>query len=240
MIPIDSSSASALHERLQQATHAARMRITPDARPARARRRPAAAAWSLLQSMPLRSTSLGRSRTEQERAVHLVLSGLIESGGANDVACDLDDVCGPVLVVRSGPWPILRSLLALMATQPNARPISVLCHKRDAETLARLSEETGLELAPIVYPRFEPFVTATLRRVLAGGSWATAIVLDGSKHGRGLSLEHITSAIDAPARYVWNASNAAFRLRSLRERLGRENYAVVRGLLRWHAAQSGE
>jgi hypothetical protein len=190
--------------------------------------------------MPLAPGNGGTSRAEHERALRVVVSGLIESGGASDEGCDLDDVRGPVLIVRSGPWPVLRALLAALATQPNARPISVLCHKRDAEALARLSDETGLELAPIFYPRFEPFVTATLRRVLADGSWATAIVLDASKHGRGLSLEHITSAIDAPARYVWNASNVAFRLRSLHERLGRERYAVVRGLLRWHAAQSGE
>jgi hypothetical protein len=180
---------------------------------------------------------MGRSRAERERAVRLVLSGLIDDAGAHDVPCGLDDVRGPVLIVRSGPWPVLRTLLAALATQPNARPMSVLCHTRDDETLARVSGETGLALTPVFYPRFEPFVTATLRRLLADGGWATAIVLDGSKHGRGLSLEHITSAIDAPARYVWNGSNAAFRLRSLQERLGRERYAVVRGLLRWYAAQ---
>jgi hypothetical protein len=241
MTPIDSSSASVLHERLQQATRAARMAPTLNPQSAaRARRRSDAKAWSLLQWIPMTPGSAAKSRAERERAVRLILSGLIESGGANDVACDLADVRGPVLVVRSGPWPVLRALLTTLATQPNARPISVLCHTRDAETLARLSVETGLELAPIFYPRFEPFVTATLRRVLVDGAWSTAIVLDGSKHGRGLSLEHITSALDAPTRYVWNASNAAFRLRSLRERLGRENYAVVRGLLRWHAAQDGE
>ncbi len=240
MTSIDSSSASALHERLQQATRAARTAPVTNERLARAKRRPDAAAWSLLQWMPLAPGNSGKSRAEQERTVRVIVSGLIESGGASDVACDLDDVRGPVLIVRSGPWPVLRSLLATLATRPNARPISVLCHTRDVETLARLADDTALELAPICYPRFEPFVTATLRRVLAGGSWATAIVLDGSKHGRGLSLEHVTSAIDAPACYVWNASNAAFRLRSLRERLGRERYAVVRGLLRWHAAQSGE
>jgi hypothetical protein len=238
MTPIDSSSASALHERLQQATRAAREAPAPDVGPAvRARRPPAATAWSLLHSMPLRSGSTSWSRAEQERAVRLVLSGLIEGGGANDVPCALDEVRGPVLIVRSGPWAVLRSLLDALAPQPNARPISIVCHTRDAETLARLAEATGQELAPIFYPRFEPFVTATLRRVLADGTWTTAIVLDGSKHGRGLSLEHVTTALDAPARYVWNASHAAFRLRSLRERLGREQYALVRGLLRWHAAQ---
>jgi hypothetical protein len=239
--PMDSSSASALHERLQQATRAARIAPVTRARPAARRRRvPAAATWSLLHSLPARSSLAGRSRGEQERAVRMVLSGLIESAGANDVACRLDDVQGPVLVVRSGPWPVLRALLDRLAAQPSARPISVLCHTRDAETLAALARDIGLDLAPVCYPRFEPFVTATLRRLVADGDWATAIVLDGSKHGRGLALEHVTSAIDAPACHVWNASNTAFRLRSLRERLGRERYAIVRGLLRWHASQEAE
>jgi hypothetical protein len=237
---MDSSSASALHERLQQATRAARTAPATSAWPAaRARRVPAAATWSLLHSLPARSSLTGRSRGEQERAVRVVLSGLIGSGGANDEPCALDDVQGPVLIVRSGPWPVLRSLLDRLATQPHARPISVLCHTRDGEMLARLAEETGLPLTPMGYPRFEPFVTATLRRLLADGAWATAIVLDGSKHGRGLALEHVTRAIEAPVCYVWNASGSAFRLRSLRERLGRERYAVVRGLLRWHVAQDG-
>jgi hypothetical protein len=38
-------------------------------------------------------------------------------------------------------------------------------------------------------------------------------------------------------KYVWNGSGVALRQRSLRERLGRETYALVRGLLRWRAAQ---
>jgi hypothetical protein len=238
--PIDSHSASALHKRLQDATRAALMEAKPDARPAaRARRVSAAASWSLLQSIHLAPGSSGRSRAEQERAVRLVVSGLLESGGAHDVPCGLDEVEGPVLIVRSGPWPVLRTLLDALAKQPLARPMSVLCHTHDAEALARLSEDTGLALAPVLYPRFEPFVTATLRRVLADGAWATTFVLDASKHGRGLSLEHVTSALDGPTTYVWNGSRAAFRLRSLRERLGREKYAVVRGLLRWHASQTG-
>jgi hypothetical protein len=237
---IDSHSASALHKRLQDATRAALTEARPDAPPAApARRLPAAALWGLLQSMQLTSGNAGPSPADQEQAVRLVLSRLLQSGGANDVPCGLDGVEGPVLIVRSGPWPVLRTLLDALAKQPRATPICVLCHTRDAQTLARLGEDTHLDLTPLLYPRFEPFVTATLRRVLADGRWGAAFVLDASKNGRGLSLEHVTSALDAPAIYVWNGSNAAFRLRSLRERLGREKYAVVRGLLRWHASQTG-
>lgn len=241
MTSIDSHSASALHKRLRDATRAAQAQVVKDkqeeVRPAaRVRRRlSAAASWNLLQWTHVAPGGAAPSREQQEHAVRHVLAWLLESAGENDVPYSLDGVEGPVLIVRSGPWPVLRTLLDVLAKQPQARPISVLCHTRDADGLARLAEETDLEIAPIFYPRFEPFVTARLRRVLADGVWATAFVLEASKHGRGLSLEHITSALDAAAICVWNGSNTAFRLRSLRERLGREKYATVRSLLRWHA-----
>jgi hypothetical protein len=238
---INSHSASALHKRLRDATRAALVEpeVKPEARPAAPAppRFSGAASWGLLQWMHVAPDCAPRSAAEQEHAVRLVLSGLLRSGGDQDVPYSLDGVEGPVLIIRSGPWPVLRALLEGLAEQPQARPISVLCHKCDADGLARLAEATGLEIAPIFYPRFEPFVTATLRRVLAGGGWATAFVLDASKHGRGWALEHVTSALDAAAICVWNGSNTAFRLRSLRERLGREKYATVRGVLRWHASQ---
>jgi len=238
---VDSHSAAALHRRLQEATRLAQLEDTVGAgQPARARRRSPARSWSLLQSLPAPG-GVQPLRAEQERALRLVLSGLLESGGAPEVPCGLAGLRGPVLIVRSGPWPLLRALLGALAAQPHAGPFSVLCHVRDAATLASLGRETGLELTPVFYPRFEPFVTATLRRVLADGGWETAFVLDASKHGRGLPLEHVTSALDpVTTTYVWNGANAAFRLRPLRERLGRERYALVRGLLRWHAARAEE
>jgi hypothetical protein len=248
---IDSHSASALHKRLRDATHAALVEEAKpevEARPAttvgvaRARRRQSAAAsWSLLNWMHVAPDCAPRSSAEQEHAVRLVLCGLLKSGVENDVPFSFEGMEeGPVLIVRSGPWPLLRTLLDALAEQPQARPISVLCHARDTDGLAQLAEATGLELTPIIYPRFELFETAILRRALADGVWTTAFVLDTSKHGRGWSLEHVTSALDAAAICVWNGSNTAFRLRSLRERLGRQKYAAVRCVLRWHASKTGE
>jgi hypothetical protein len=235
--PKNSQSAWALHTRLQAATRAARedaARITPA--PARSRRRVSAGApWALLETLQVAraDASLDRSLSS-DHALRQVLLGLLEHDSRSDVAGDLADVEGPVLIVRSGPWPVLRTLIGALAAR-QMRTVSVLCHKRDAETLARLAAETGVELEPVFYPRFEPFVTATLGRLLANGAWTSTFVLDAAKHGRGHSLEHVTTAVTSRVRYVWNGSGQAFRQRSLRERLGRERYALVRGLLRWRA-----
>lgn len=150
----------------------------------------------------------------------------------------IDTVEGPVLVIRSAPWPVLRAILARLATNELAREITVLCHRRDESALAALSARgagLGLEILPLFYPRFETFNTSTLRRVLSGGAWRTTFVLDASRTGRGESLEHVTTVVSSPHAYVWNAGGMTWRQRTLHERLSRENYKLVRGLLRWHA-----
>ena len=131
---------------------------------------------------------------------------------------------------------MLRALLARLATNELARPITVLCHRRDDVALGRtLRGGLGLEVLPLFYPRFETFNTSTLRRVLSGGAWRTTFVLDASRTGRGESLEHVTTAVSSKDACVWNAGGMTWRQRTLRERLSRENYKLVRGLLRWHA-----
>jgi hypothetical protein len=230
----NSQSASTLHLRLQAATRAARAdaahTATTNVRPRR--RLSAAEPWKFLETLRGSSAALDSSLSS-DRAVRRILAGLLHEDGPPDSPCDLDDIQGPVLIIRSGPWPVLRTLLDALTIRNEARPISVLCHKRDADALARLAEETGLVLEPVFYPRFEPFVTTTLQRLLSGGPWISTFVLDASKHGRGHSLEHITTAVGSRVRFVWNGSGQAFRQRSLRERLGREKYALVKGLLRW-------
>jgi hypothetical protein len=234
---MNSQSAWALHTRLQAATRTARTEAERGATPAvhPPRRDTAAAPWALLETLQVSPGERDRSLS-LDRAVRRILSELLDSDGPPDVPCDLDEVEGPVLIIRSGPWPVLRTLLEALAAWKEVRPISVLCHKRDADALGRLAQETGVELEPVFYPRFEPFVTATLSRLLVGGPWTSSFVLDGSKHGHGHSLEHVTTAIGLRVRYVWNGSGQVFRQRSLRERLGREKYALVKGLLRWRAS----
>ena len=236
-MPMNSHSASALHTRLQVATRTARAHAELAERPGlRPRRRlTAAAPWAVLQTLQIPSGDMDPSL--QDRALRQVLAGLLDCDGTADVPCNLDEVDGPVLIIRSAPWPVLRTLLDALAAREAVRPISVLCHQRDADALARLAQETGLELAPVFYPRFEPFVTATLRRLLTGGPWTSTFVLDASRHGHGHSIEHVTTAVASRGKYVWNGSGVAFRQRSLLERLGREKYALVRGLLRWRAAR---
>jgi hypothetical protein len=235
----NSQSAWALHTRLQSATRTARAdnerRATPIAR--LRRRLTGGAPWALLETLQVSRGGLDPSLSA-DHALRQVLVSLIETDDTSDLPCGLEGVEGPVLIIRSGPWPVLRTLLDALAARKDELTISVLCHQRDADTLARLAEETGLELEPLFYPRFEPFVTATLRRLLAGGRWTSTLVLDASKHGRGHSLEHVTAAVTSRIRFVWNGSGKAFRQRSLRERLGREKYALVRGLLRWRASRS--
>jgi len=236
--PKNSQSAWALHTRLQTATRTARTdaeRATLP--PAHSRRRlTAGAPWALLQTLHVSPGELDPSLSP-DRALRQVLAGLLDGDGTADVPCHLDEVEGPILIIRSAPWPVLGTLLDALAAREELPPISVLCHQRDADALARLAQETALALVPVFYPRFEPFVTATLRRLLAGGPWTSTFVLDTSKHGHGHSLEHVTDAVASRMKYVWNGSGVAFRQRSLRERLGREEYALVRGLLRWRAAR---
>jgi hypothetical protein len=72
------------------------------------------------------------------------------------------------------------------------------------------------------------------------GDWRTTFVLDGAKTGAGQALEHLTTRLASRggALYAWNASGSLFRLRSLRDTLGRERYDLVRRLLRWRASQA--
>ena len=235
----NSHSAAVLHARLQAATRDARLIIDEESLSlSRPRRRlTAAEPWALMQSLQQPGGSVDRTLST-ERALRRVLASILQ-GGVEGVQArtqtDVDTVEGPVLVVRSAPWPVLRALLARLATNDLARPITVLCHRRDEAALAELGAGLGLELLPLFYPRFETFNTSTLRRVLPGGASQTTFVLDGSRTGRGESLEHVTTAVSSQHAYVWNAGGMTWRQRTLRERLSHENYKLVRGLLRWHA-----
>jgi hypothetical protein len=234
----DSHSAAALHARLQTATRDARRQLEADDATPRAavrRRVSSAATWALLQDV--RSTSAVDRTLPLDRALRRILASLLDDAGRGDVQTDLDIVEGPVLVIRSGPWPVLRALLARLRDNDAARPITVLCHHRDEVALRALGQDLGLDPVPLWYPRFEPFNTSTLRRLTDGGPWRSTFVLDASKAGRGDALEHVTTAMSSRHAYVWNAGGTAWRQRSLRERLDRERYTLVRGLLRWHAGQ---
>jgi hypothetical protein len=232
----NSHSAAALHALLQAATREARSNVDREsASSSTARRRlTAAEPWALMQSL-LRSAAPGDRSLSIERALQRVLASLLEEGLQEKTQADIDAVGGPVLVIRSGPWPVLRALLVRLSAQEHARPITVLCHRRDESGLAALAADLGLELQPLFYPRFEPFNTSTVRRLVANGPWRSTFVLDGSNTGRGESLEHVTTALDSQGAHVWNAGGTTWRQRTLKERLSRENYALVRGLLRWHA-----
>jgi hypothetical protein len=74
------------------------------------------------------------------------------------------------------------------------------------------------------------------------GPWVATFVLDASRTGTGHALEHITTALTSVPgeQYVWNGSGQLFRLKSLRDTLGREEYEIVRRLLRWRAARTAE
>ena len=235
----NSHSAAALHARLQAATRDARLVTDQESQSlSRPRRRlTAGEPWALMQSLQHSGGSVDRTLS-MERALRRVLASLLAEGSQANTQTDIDAVEGPVLVIRSGPWPVLRALLARLATNELARPITVLCHRRDESALAALSAPEGglgLDVRPLFYTRFEPFNTSTLRRVLTGGAWRTTFVLDASRTGRGESLEHVTTAVSSRDAHVWNAGGTAWRQRTLRERLSRENYALVRGLLQWHA-----
>jgi hypothetical protein len=168
-------------------------------------------------------------------ALRRLLQTLLGGAAGPGERDELEKVEGPVLIVRSGPWPVLRALLERLATNPDARPVTVLCHQRDEPMLREVDRQLGLGMDALLYPRFGPFTTATLRGLIRGATYRTAFVLDGSLIGQGETLEHVLQAVSGGDVYVWNAGNVAWRQRPLRERLSREEYTLVRGLLRWAA-----
>jgi hypothetical protein len=239
---INARSAAALHARLQEGTRAARAIATaPAGRPVR-RRRPVGEGeiWQLLSNLQLTGGPV-EPMLSRDRALRRMVSLLLHESTTAQDPVPLPAVTTPVLILRSGPWPVLRSLVERLVAGPERPPITVLCHHRDAATLDELRQTLGLDLAPLFYPRFGPFNPDTLVRVIdaAPGGWRTTFILDGSRNGAGQALEHLTARL-APRRgelYVWNAAGSLFRRRSLRETLSRDRYELVRRLLRWRASQ---
>ncbi len=233
----DSHSAAALHARLQTATREARQAATASLSGPTPRRRRLSAAepWAMLQA--LQALAPAERTLSIDRAMRRLVDALLRDGGQASTEVSLDIVRGPVLVIRSGPWPVLRALLTRLSSNQSlhGQPITVLCHHRDAAPLAALAGDVALDLRPLHYPRFEAFNPATLRQLLEGGTWNTTIVLDAARDGRGDALEHVTTALRARRFLVWNAGGTSWQQRTLRSRLGREQYALLRGLLRWHA-----
>ncbi len=239
---INARSAAALHARLQAGTRAARAVATgPAVRPAR-RRRPVGDGdvWRLLSSLQLTGGPV-EPMLSRDRALRRLVSLLLHESMPAQEPVPLPALTAPVLIVRSGPWPVLRSLLEQLAGGPARPAVTVLCHHRDAATLDELRQSLALDLTPLFYPRFGSFHPDTLSRVLdAGqGDWTTTFVLDASRTGAGQALEHLTARLASRRGelYVWNASGSLFRRHSLRETLGRERYELVRRLLRWRASQ---
>jgi hypothetical protein len=236
-----SQSAAALHARLQAGTRDARQRRA--ARPAPAASRPRRvddrAAWQLLAELRGTTTATDPSLS-YDRALRRVLAALVAGDDRPEVPLQLEPCSGPVLVVRSGPWPLLEALLSTLAPHAHAE-IWVLCHRRDEGMLLDTAHKVGVTVRPLCYPRFEPFNPVTLSRVVEGARtpWTAAFVLDGSRTGTGRAVEHVTGAlasVKGPT-FTWNGAGALYRARSLRDTLGRERYEIVRQLLRWSAAQ---
>jgi hypothetical protein len=244
----NSHSASALHARLQMGTRAARdtggRTATPPRKPRRVRDRDV---WQVVNQLR-GSGSLAEPTLSCDRALRRILSALIESPMHDVQPVRLEAYSDPVLIVRSGPWPLLRALLvkrsqmSQVSTAGSIPPVTLLCHRRDSGAVEDLAQAVGQAIHPLYYPKFEPFNPATLQRVIqsARGPWAATFVLDASRTGRGQGLEHITTALtqNPGERYVWNASGQLFRLHTLRDTLGREEYEIVRRLLRWRAARN--
>jgi hypothetical protein len=239
---VNARSAAALHARLQEGTRAARATVTDrGGRPA-TRRRPVSDGdvWQVLSHLQL-TGGIVEPMLSRDRALRRLVSLLLHESTPAQEPVPLPAVTAPVLVVRSGPWPVLRGLLTRLAASTAPPAVTVLCHRQDAAALDELRPSFQFDLEPLFYPRFGPFHPDTLVRLIdAGpGHWTTTFVLDGSRTGAGQALEHLTTRLASrhSELYVWNASGALFRQRSLRETLGRERYDLVRRLLRWRASQ---
>lgn len=239
---MNAEQAFVLHSRLQEATRAARQMDDAAATPSRTRRARVseADAWRLLGTLS-GPGQFADSNLSLDRALGRVLSEVLTRSTSTVRPVDLTPPDGPVLIVRSGPWPVLRTLVERLATLAHDDAIVVVCHQQDGPALDELARATGVPLTPAFYPRFEPFNPGRLSDLMTRleHRWSAAFVLDGAKHGTGRALEHITSAVAALTcdKYVWNQSAQVYRMHGLREALGREGYALVRGLLRWRAQQ---
>jgi hypothetical protein len=238
---VNTRSASTLHSRLQNGTRKARSVAVPEAQaaPRRTRRRVSESAiWRMFDDLRLSATAK-EPAASHDRALRQVLSAMVEGTTRESERVELEPVEGPVLIVRSGPWPVLKAVIEAIAEWPVVPPITVLCHARDAEMLEALARENRIPLQPLFYPRFEPFNPATLKRMLvsARGRWAATLLLDAARSGTSRSLDHITRTVASQPgeKYVWNASGQIYRPLSLLETLGRERYEIVRRLLRWRA-----
>lgn len=233
----DSRTAAALQSRIVLACREARSVKGLQPKSGKRRRLAAGAPWALLPA--LRSSGGLAERTlSVDRAVRRIIAALLEGAEETHRQVAIETVKAPLLIVRSGPWPVLRALLVRLGSSEPTSPITVLCHRRDETTLADLGKELRLCVEPVLYPRFEPFNTSTLRRLLTGRHWRSTIVLDASRTGCGESLEHVTTALSSPDVYVWNAGGMAWHQRPLRDRLSPEAYSLVRGLLRWRVTAS--
>ncbi len=236
----DSHSAAALHARMRAATLTARSEASTASaltRPAR-RRLGSAPPWARLQGLRISRGTVDRTLS-MDAALRRILAALLERATGASERVTLEGIDGPILVVRSGPWPVLQALLARLAASASRQSITVLCHRRDESTLNELSRLLDLDIQTLLYPRFEPFNTTTLRGLLRPATWGTTLVLDASIAGQGESLQHVMEALPGGEVYVWNADSVAWRQRPLRQRLSREEYALVRGLLRWSVRQAG-
>jgi hypothetical protein len=237
---MNAQTAAGLHERLREATLAARAVPAPGAGAAMVARRRVneSSIWRLFDELYGASPALDTALS-CDRALRRILVALLENGVRPLEPVPLPAWAGRVLIVRSGPWPVLQALVDRLKTQAPLASTTVVCHRRDQSALQGLAATLGVELKPLFYPRFEPFNRATLARILAvQPRWSAMVVLDGARNGSGRALEHVTSALLSCSgdRFVWNASGQLYRLLPLKEALGREQYDLVRRLLRWHTA----
>jgi hypothetical protein len=237
---VNSRSASALHARLQEGTRKARQMadLPAVAAPRRQRRINEATLWNLLENLCVSGSVEPALRRDE--ALRRVLAALLQAAPRAEQPVPIPSFAGPMLIVRSGPWPLLRALIHELSQEPLPE-LTVLCHRRDQAMLEEVSRSAGLPLRPLFYPKFEPCSPSTLQRMLEADrtDWTATFVLDSAPSGTSRSLDHVTRTLAAQPgdRFVWNASGQLFRQLSLVETVGKERYDIVRRLLRWRAGE---
>src|SRR6186997_164173 len=108
---VNSRSASALHARLQEGTRKARQIAVPPAvaAPRRPRRISEATLWNMLEN--LRVSGPVEPAVRRDEALRRVLAALLQSAPRAEQPVPMPSPVGPMLIVRSGPWPLLRALI---------------------------------------------------------------------------------------------------------------------------------
>jgi hypothetical protein len=189
----------------------------------------------ILRAITRNARLLGYDRLSAERSVHHLV-WLLAGNPQPPINCLMPTgTLQRVLVIRSAPMLLLERLIGEIHQHNPGCAITVLCHRGDVETVARIPGQAAQP--PLIYPRFEPYNPATLAQLLStlAPDWDAIFTLDNNPGGRGSALSHIWAAFEdnsTSPRYTFNSSGALYVDPPLQDD-NRPETRLARELLEW-------